>query len=63
MNFFTTKTFIVATKDEKNYKKNVATWKIMSRHNEALKTEIFVVTMIEKCLNHNVIILLALSRQ
>ena len=32
-----TKTSIVTTKIEKNYKKNVATQKIMSRHDEELK--------------------------
>ena len=37
MNSVGTKTSIVATKPKKNYKKNVATSKIMSRHNESLK--------------------------
>ena len=37
----------VATKDEKNRKMNVATQKSMSQHNEELKAEIFVVTMIK----------------
>ena len=55
------KTSIVVTKVEKNYKKNVVTQKIMSRHNEELKAEISVETMIEKFLNHNVTILLAMS--
>ena len=32
----------VATKVEKNYKKNVTTQNFMSRHNEELKAEIFV---------------------
>ena len=62
MNFVATKTSIVATKADKNYKKNVVTHKIMLRHNEELKAEISVTTMIEKFLNHNVAILLALSR-
>ena len=61
--FVATKTSIVATKVEKNYKKNVATQKIMSQHNEELKAEISVATIIEMLLNHNVTILLALSRQ
>ena len=38
VNFVATKTSIVAPKVEKNYKKNVATQKIMSRHNEELKS-------------------------
>ena len=59
----TKKTSIVAKKVEKNYKKNVVMHKIMLRHNEELKTEISVATMIENFLNHNVVILLALSRQ
>ena len=63
MNSVVTKTSIVATKFEKNYKKNVVTHKIMSRYNEELKAEIFVATLIEKVLNHNVAILLALSQQ
>ena len=33
---------------EKNYIKNVATQKFMSRHNEELKTEILSVTLIEE---------------
>ena len=33
------------TKFEKNYRKNVATQKFLSRHNEELKAEIFVVTI------------------
>ena len=63
VNSIATKTFIVVTKVEKNYKKNVATQKIMLQHNEELKAEISVATMIEKFFNHNVAILLALSRQ
>ena len=51
------------TKVEKNYKKNVVTQKILLRHNEELKAKISIATMIEKYLNHNVAILLALSRQ
>ena len=62
MNSVMKKTSIVGKKVEKNYKKNVATQKIMSRHNEELKGEISVMTMIEKFLNHNVAILLSLSR-
>ena len=42
VNSIATKTSIVATKAEKNYKKNVVTQKIMSPHNEELKTEISV---------------------
>ena len=63
VNSVTTKTSIVAIKVEKNYKKNVVTQKIMLLHNEELKAKITVTTMIEKFLNNNVIILLALSRQ
>ena len=63
VNSVTTKTSIIAIKVEKNYKKNVVTQKIMLLHNEELKAKITVTTMIEKFLNHNVIILLALSRQ
>ena len=37
VNYVVTKTSIVAIKVEKNYKKNVATQKIMSRNNEELK--------------------------
>ena len=44
VNSFATKTSIVETKDEKNYKKNVGTQKLMSRHNEELKAEISVAT-------------------
>ena len=44
-NFVATYNFIVATKVEKNYRKNVATHKFMSRHNEELKPEIFVATI------------------
>ena len=36
-----------ATKDENNCKMNVATEKSMSRHNEKLKAEISVATMIK----------------
>ena len=32
------------TKEEKNYRKNVATQKFMSQHNEEPKAEIFVTT-------------------
>ena len=63
MNSVAITTSIIAKKVEKNYKKNVATQKIMSRHNEELKAEIYVTTMIEKFLNHNFVVLLALSRQ
>ena len=42
-NSVVTKTFIVMKKVENNYKKNVATQKIMSRHNEELKEEISIV--------------------
>ena len=42
MNSSTTMTSIVTTKVEKNYKKNVTTYKMMSRHNEELKEEISV---------------------
>ena len=44
VNSIATKTSIVATKVQKN----VATQKIISRHNEKLKPEIFVTTIIEK---------------
>ena len=60
VNSITIKTSIVATKVEKNCKKNVATLKIMSRHTEKLKVEIFVMTMIQKFLNHKVAILLSM---
>ena len=43
----TTKISIVMTKFEKNYKKNVATQKIMLQHNEEMKAEISISTMIE----------------
>ena len=43
--YVTTKKSIVATKDEKNCKMNVATQKSMSRHNKELKAEISVATM------------------
>ena len=36
---------MVATKVEKNYRKNVATHKFMLRYNEELKAKIFVVTI------------------
>ena len=62
VNYVVTKTSIVVTKVEKNYKKNVTMQKIMSQCNEELKVEIFVLIMIEKFLNHNVAILLALSQ-
>ena len=39
-----TKTATVATKVEKNYKKNVATHKLMLRHNKELKAEVSVAT-------------------
>ena len=45
--YVTTKKSIVATKDEKNCKMNVVTQKSMSLHNEELKVEIFVATMIK----------------
>ena len=45
VNSVATKTFIVAIKVEKNYKKNVVTQKLMLRHNEELKVEIFVATI------------------
>ena len=44
VNFVVTKTSIVSKKKEKNYKKNVAMHKIMSRHNEELKAEISIAT-------------------
>ena len=62
VNYVAIKTSIVVTKVEKNYKKNVATQKIMSRRNEELKVEISILIMIKKFLNHNVAILLALSQ-
>ena len=43
-----TKKSIVATKDVKNCKMNVATQKSMSRHNEELKVEISIKTMIKQ---------------
>ena len=49
VNSVATKTSIIATKAEKNYKKNVATQKIMLPHNEELKIEIFVVTKRKLC--------------
>ena len=39
---------IVMTKDEKNYKTNIVMQKSMSRHNEELKEEISVATMIKQ---------------
>ena len=48
MNSVATKTSIVETKVEKNYKKNVATHKIMSRHNEELKVEISITSSRDK---------------
>ena len=63
VNFVATKTSIVTTKVKNNYKKNVAMQQIMSRHNEELKEEISIATMIEKFLNYNVAILLALLQQ
>ena len=63
VNSVMTKTSIVMTKVKNNYKKNVAMQQIMSRHNEELKEEISVATMIEKFLNYNVAILLALLQQ
>ena len=44
VNSVATKTSIVTTKVEKNYKKNVATHKIMLRHNEELKAKISITT-------------------
>ena len=46
--FFATKKSIVATKDKNNCKMNVVTQKSMSRHNEELKVEISVATMIKQ---------------
>ena len=46
--YVATKESIVTTKDEKNCKMNVATQKSMSRHNEELKAEIFVLTTIKQ---------------
>ena len=48
VNFFATKTSIVATKVEKNYKTNVATQKSMSRYNEELNAKISNAIMIKK---------------
>ena len=45
LNSVATKPFIVVTKVEKNYKKNFTTQKLMLRHNEELKVEIFVATI------------------
>ena len=44
MNYVATKTFIIAIKVKRNYKKNVATKKLMLRHNEELKVDISVMT-------------------
>ena len=46
--FVTIKKSIVVTKDENNCKMNVAMQKSMSRHNEELKVEISVATMIKQ---------------
>ena len=43
VNSVVTKTSIVTTIVEKNYKKNVATQKLMLRHNEEMKTKISIV--------------------
>ena len=48
MKYVATKKFIFATKDEKNCKMNVVTQKSMSRHNEEVKAEISVATMIKQ---------------
>ena len=45
MNSVATKTTIITTEVEKNYKKNVATQKLMLRHNKELKVDIFIVTI------------------
>ena len=42
INSVATRIFIITIKVEKNYKKNFAMQKIMLRHNEKLKAEIFV---------------------
>ena len=42
MNSVVTKMAIVATKVEKNYKKNVATQKLMLRYNKKLKANISI---------------------
>ena len=47
VNFIATKTSIIVTKVEKNYKTNAATHKIMLRHNEEPKAEISVATMVK----------------
>ena len=44
VNSVATKTTIVATEFENNYKKNVPTLKLMLRHNKELKVEISVAT-------------------
>ena len=58
MKYIATKKSIVTTKDEKNCKMNVATQKSMSRHNEELKVEVSIPTMIvvaiEFCLNNQI---------
>ena len=46
--YFVTNKSIVAIKDEKNCRMNVETQKSMSQHNEELKAEIFVATMIKQ---------------
>ena len=43
-----TETFIIMTEVEKSYKRKVATYKLMLRHNEELKAENFVTTK-EEC--------------
>ena len=45
MNSVATKTTIITTEVKKNYKKNVATQKLMLRHNKELKVDIFIVTI------------------
>ena len=46
--YVATKKFIVMTKYVKNCKMNVAKQKTMSRHNEELKAEISIATMIKQ---------------
>ena len=48
MKYVATKKYIVVTKDEKNCKMNVATQKSILSHNEELKVEISIVTMIKQ---------------
>ena len=43
--FVMTKTNIAMTEVEKNYKKNVATLKLMLQHNKELKVEISIATI------------------